>query len=241
MIAYFATDGKEGTLPPYTSCRYNDTKRIVMRSHWGDDAVYLFSEVGGTNAHHGHNDDNAIILFAYGRQLLSDQLYYSYATGTVKNYIESATAHNTVTVDEKNQRNAGRGEINFWETNGIYDNSSNVTKTNADALHTRNILYLRSGFFLVSDYMNPTNAGSTHTYQQLWHMPPDANISLDDATLKGRSNILADANVQVVPVDDGSLTGSIRNGYYVATTADYLRYEKAGSGPVTFDTVLYCK
>ncbi|MBP3360125.1 MAG: S-layer homology domain-containing protein [Clostridia bacterium] len=239
VIAYFATEGREVEPPPYTSYRYNDTKRIVMRSDWGDNAVYLFSDVGGSNAHHGHNDDNAIILFAYGRQLLSDQLYYSYSTGAVKNYIESATAHNTVTVDEKNQRNTSRGEINFWETNSIYDNSSNVTKTNPDALHTRNILYLRSGFILVSDYMNPTSKNASHTYQQLWHMPPDANITLDDVSLKGRSNILADANVQVVPVNDDSMTGSIRNGYYVATTADYLRYEKAGIGPVTFDTVLY--
>ncbi len=244
VIAYFATDGKEGNLPPYTSYMYNDTKRMVMRSDWGENAVYLFSDVGGTKANHGHHDDNAIILCAYGRQLLSDQLYYSYSTGTVKNYIESATAHNTVTVDEKNQHNTGRGQINFWETNSIYDNSSNVTFANQAATvnekHTRNILYLRSGFVLVSDYMKPydTDLGN-HSYQQLWHMPPDAQITLDEDSLAGRSNVLADANVQVIPVNDGTMTGTIENGYYVATTADYLRYEKEGSGPVLFDTVLY--
>ena len=57
----------------------------------------------------GHKDDNAIILSAYGRNLLSDQLFYSYGTGPIKNYLTSAKAHNTITIDGANQSTTKKG------------------------------------------------------------------------------------------------------------------------------------
>ena len=243
-IKYFATDGTEGVRPPYTSYMYPNTKRTIMRSDWGENAVYIFSDVDGSTAFHSHKDDNAIILSAYGRNLLSDQLFYSYGTGPIKDYLTSAKAHNTITIDNANQTTSKKGEINFWETNSIYDNASNVTyasqSSSRNEKHTRNILYLRSGFVLVSDYVKPYAADTTpHVYDQYWHMPPDAKLSLDENSLAARSNVSDEANIQVVPVDDGEMEAAVENGYYIATTADYVKYEKQGSGPVLFDTVLY--
>lgn len=243
-IKYFVTEGKEGMIPPHTSYMYKNTKRTIMRSDWGEDAVYIFSDVDGGTGYHGHKDDNAIILSAYGRNLLSDQLFYSYGTGPIKNYLTSAKAHNTITIDGANQSTTKKGQINHWETNGIYDNTANVTfgsqGSGRNENHTRNILYLRSGFVLVSDYVKPYDSDSgEHVYDQYWHMPPDAKLTLDETSLTARSNVADEANVQVVPVDDGELEAAIENGYYIATTADYAKYQKKGRGPVTFDTVLY--
>ena len=58
----------------------------------------------------------------------------------------------------------------------------------------------------------------------------------DETSLTARSNVADEANVQVVPVDDGELEAAIENGYYIATTADYAKYQKKRPGSGDFMT-----
>lgn len=75
-------------------------------------------------------------------------------------------------------------------------------------------------------------------------MMPGANPTLDDNTKKTKTAFSGAANIQIVPADPDSLTGSLRGGYYCpymnsALSTKFASYVKNMSGNVTFDTILY--
>lgn len=242
-LKYAVSGGTEGTIPPYTSVLYRNYRRMVMRSGWGDNDNYLFTELDGATVNHSHKDDNGIIVSAYGQYLLTDQLFFSYGTGPVKTYLESTRAHNTIEIDNASQGTRTKGTVKYWESNDIYDHTTNESlayRGGSNEKHTRDILYIRPGFWIVGDYVKPNDSDTAqHNYKQHWHMLPDANISLDEDSLTTRTNFVGTANIQVVQANPEDMDATLNNGYYVGTTADYVTYEQQAAGPVIFNTILY--
>ena len=239
----YAVGEEGGMVPDYTSVLYKNYRRMVMRSGWGENDNYLFTDLDGATVQHTHKDDNSIIVKAYGQYLLSDQLFFSYGTGTVKNYLESTRAHNTIEIDNASQGTKKRGNVKYWESNDIYDHTTNESlayQGEKNEKHTRDILYVRPGFWIVGDYVKPTDSDTAqHNYKQHWHMLPDANISLDEGSLTTRTNFSGAANIQIVQANPEDMDAKLNNGYYIGTTADYVTYEQQAVGPVIFNTVLY--
>lgn len=241
-LNYYTGDVDNGEPFPFTSCKYDSERRMVLRSGWGDNDVYLYTDMDGDSVSHAHKDDNSIILSAYGKYLLADPLYASYSDETAK--FGSTAFHNTVEIDGQSHKGGGKGDIRYWETNDIYDHTSNWAKTyrsnGINEWHARNILYIRPGFFLVSDYLKPYDTDTaSHTYRQRWIMPPDADMTIDTDTMTARSNTAATANIQVVQADKTDITLEKVNDRYITTYTDRAVYTKKGSGAVLFDTVLY--
>ena len=241
-LNYYADTGVNRLQFPFTSCKYDSERRIALRSGWGENDVYLYTDMDGGSVSHAHADDNAIIVAAYGKYLLADPLYASYSDSL--STFSSTGFHNTVEIDGATQKGGGKGDIRYWETNSVYDNTSNWSKAyrnnGTNEYHARNILYIRPGFFLVSDYLKPYNTDQkTHTYKQRWIMTPDAEMTVDTATMTARSNTPASPNIQVVQADKEDISLEKVNDRYVNTRSDRAVYTKSGSGPVLFDTVLY--
>ncbi|MBQ4110145.1 MAG: heparinase II/III family protein [Clostridia bacterium] len=257
---YLASDGKEGTAPHWTTIGFTGSENedefvsgvYTMRSGWSDDAVYLYTDVdGNTNPGHGHADDNQIIIKAYGQYLLTDQSFSSYATQRIP--LDSTKYHNTVYIDSVDQNRTGVTEYEKenpvvkqkrFETNSLYDNTTLTTPQNGDhfGLHTRNILYLKPGFFVVNDYLEPTDSDN-HSYEQNWHMLPSANPDIDKNYV-GKSNFTDTANVYVAQANSTGMAASVKDGYFGQGTGSiydshYLSYEKQASGNVLYDTVIY--
>ena len=257
---YLASDGKEGTAPDWTTIGFTGSENedefvsgvYTMRSDWSDDAVYLYTDVdGNTNPGHGHADDNQIIIKAYGQYLLTDQSFSSYATQRIP--LDSTKYHNTVYIDSVDQNRTGVTEYEKanpvvkqkrFATNSLYDNTTLTTPQNGDhfGLHTRNILFLKPGFFVVNDYLEPKDSAK-HSYQQNWHMLPDANPDINE-NFVGKSNFSDTANVYVAQANSTGMTASVKDGYFGQGTGSiydshYLSYEKQASGKVIYDTVIY--
>lgn len=241
-LNYYTGNEDEGEPFPFTSYKYDSERRIVLRSGWGEDDVYLYTDMDGGNVSHAHKDDNAIILAAYRKYLLADPLYASYSDETTK--FASTAFHNTVEIDGKSQSGGGKGDIKNWETNSIFDNTANWSKSyrssGINEWHLRNILYIRPGFFLVSDYLKPyDNDTAEHTYRQRWIMPPDADMTVDTDTMTASSNTASTANIRVVSADKENISLEKVNDRYIGTRTDRAVYTKKASGAVLFDTVLY--
>ena len=241
-LSYYTGDKDNGEPFPFTSCKYDSERRIALRSGWEENDVYLYTDMDGGSVSHAHKDDNAIILAAYGKYLLADPLYASYSDETAK--FSSTAFHNTVEIDGQTQKGGGKGDIKYWETNDIYDNTSNWSKSyrnnGNNEWHARNILYIRPGFFLVSDYLKPQDGDSkSHTYKQRWIMPPDAAMTVDTDTMTARSNTPSTANIQVVQADKEDISLEKVNDRYIGAYSDRAVYTKSGAGAVLFDTVLY--
>lgn len=245
-LMYAATDGKEGTPPSFTSKLFPDGKKVIMRTGWGDNDMYLFTDADGGVGTHSHPDDNAIVVMAHGQYLLVDPLYGTYSGSSIASWLTSTKAHNLVTVNGASQaynKSSAVGKSERWETNNSYDFSTlDSPATTGISSYKRSILFIRNNFWLVNDYLVPTN-GNTNTYVQSWHYLPEAEPSLDSETKISRTN-MPEVNIQVVPVKPEEFSRSeLADGYYSEgqgsiLSAKYTEYEKKQSGTAVFNTVL---
>ena len=144
------------------------------------------------------------------------------------------------------------GSIKDSELNDAYDyitlntpNYLNVSvggqTVNVD--YDRSILFLHSGYVIVTDYLKPQN-NSVNKYSQGWHFLPDANPTIDEETGAVRTNFADSANIQVIPVQQNdTMEKNLLDGWYSYSTgnvqsAKYATYVKNQSGITTFNTVL---
>ena len=240
----FAATG-EGTKPDFTSKYFPNGRKVVMRTSWDENAMYLFTDVDGGVGNHSHPDDNAIVAYAYGQYLLVDPLYGSYSSSTIVDWLKSTKAHNVVNVDGAPQSynsSAAVGTVSRFETNGTYDfSTTDSPATPGISSYKRSVFFLRNKFWLVNDYLAPTGSG-TKKYVQSWHFLPEAGIELDSSSKIVKTN-LSKANIQVVPVNTTDVRASIVPGYYSEgqgsiINADYVEYTQNQSGNTVFNTIL---
>lgn len=248
-LLYAATGGTKGQAPPFESIIFKSGKKVVMRTGWDERANYLFTQMDGGYSSHGQQDDHAISLFAYGKYLIADTSYTG-AQGEANNWLKSAAGHSLVQIDGKDQLAYGSskmGTINDWGSNDHYDFYSGTTPnySTAGVEPTREILFVKPGFWIVSDYLVPDSMTTPHTYEQRWIMMPDANMSIDEGTNIVRSNY-DDVNIQVVPVASstydsvGIEDGLMGGGTGVLNNTQYADYEKTQkTGVQTFNTILF--
>ncbi|MBP1963226.1 DUF7594 domain-containing protein [Paenibacillus aceris] len=241
-LRYVGTSGAEGTKPSYTSILYPDSKSAIMRSGWSPNDRYLFTNVKQA-APHRHPDDNAITYYAYGRPLLVDPGAYSYSDDPIANWLRFSTeAHNTIEINDTAQ-NLSEGWMQDWTDNSKFNFVTGVTQNVPGFKHSRDTLFLKSSFSIVSDVVEAPSG--TNKYQQTWHFLPTAKPTLDASTKKV-STVFGDTygNIQVVPADPEQFTATLDHGYYSnafysVSDATYASYTKNVSGNTTFDTVLY--
>ncbi|MCK9478695.1 MAG: S-layer homology domain-containing protein [Firmicutes bacterium] len=326
-IVWVATRGDEknskarGTPPDFTSYRYWDSRKVVMRTGWDTNALFLYTSADANDGSHGHWDDNNIIVAGYGDSLLSDSGFYAYDSAGMNleiRWLYSSRAHNVMQMNDFSSKSHGSSHDkalpitdgsaldqngrrglrlgNIMEAtvlNDAYDFSRIYSHTYKDLTYRidpvilpgkgdgsiphddgmdykRNILFVRPNFWIISDHMDPVgeNIGKVNKYSQLWHMMPEAGISIDGCigpfennTVKMdsrvantvfvteagngtiRSNRVGGANLMVVPADIDSVEPMLLWGRVHAGTglfnSPYGVFEKQVKGTTSMDTILF--
>lgn len=204
---------------------------------------------GGVKSH-GQNDDLGLNFYAYGQHFLVDPLYHNYTTTLPMNlFLNSTRAHNTIEINGVSQKGgagssgndpAGNPIVNLTggqqgsmhpenrEFNTMYNflraetvNYKNNSAVGGNFTNYRDILFLKNGFAIVTDYVSPDNS-NINTYDQNWHFLPNAGLTLDPVTntatthFEGANLILAPVN-QAHAFDKAQLTDGLvctkrRNG-----------------------------
>lgn len=261
---YAATNGnaKNAKEPAYKSVMYPVGRKAVMRTGWGDDALYLQTQADGSKYSHGHADDLAVIVFAYGQYLLVDPNHNTYIANDQTRWLADTIGHNAVNINGISQAASGHasygygvpGAINRWVSNEGYDFVKAETYNNKEYIgdnlelnkddfeYTRSTLFIKPNYWIVSDYLRPQKyPDQINHYSQNWHMLPEAGVTIDEATGIARTNFEG-PNIQVVPLEpeNYSKIGINGTGYYGSfSNIDYVEMQKEAKGTVTFDTVLY--
>ncbi|MEG1880231.1 MAG: heparinase II/III family protein, partial [Oscillospiraceae bacterium] len=110
ILKWAATDGKEGKAPDYTSILYPVGRKVILRSGWGNDDIYISSNADGNMGGHGHSDDMVLNMFAYGKYLLADPRYINYDTDNpYRTWQISSRGHNVVEINGFSQKGGGFG------------------------------------------------------------------------------------------------------------------------------------
>lgn len=129
------------------------------------------------------------------------------------------------------------------ETNGYVNNElAGGTYEN-----WRDVLFIKPGYFIVTDYIKPENS-NVNTYKQAWHMNIEMDFEVDEDTKNVTTKSPATANLVIAPVDgNNEITVTQRPGLYCPTGTntpilaeyDYITYDKKKAGTVTYNTILY--
>lgn len=247
-LQYIDSQGQKGTEPSWTSHLFENSAYTVLRSGWEKDDTVLFTNVRGGDGGHGHADDNEIVLSAFGKRLLVDSGKFNYdAYSEVRQYALSTRAHNTVLINNTSQRNGWLspstecvGTVHSFVADKNYDFVSQSTKSNASSGHKRSILFIKDGPIVVSDYMTPNDKKSENSFKQLWHMTPEANMSIENESGVIRSNFEDGKNI-IVASGDRDAASYAEDGFYDMgndVRVKYGLFERKSKGNTIMNTVL---
>ncbi|MER6849745.1 heparinase II/III family protein [Streptomyces flaveolus] len=238
QLRYVATSGASGTVPGHTSVTYADTRVAVQRTGWTEKDWYL--RIGADRGNHGHPDELAVQVYAHDRPLLPAMGAYSYATDPTADWLRKTTdAHNTVTIDGQAQDTTASGSVNNVSTPWA-DLADGYTDATPGVRHGRTVLFLHGLGWLISDTLTPADS-EDHTYQQNWHLLPDAAPALDGAM--ARTRFATGTQLRIIPAEPAVVTPTLKDGHYSrityqVTPTQYVSYSLTASGTVHLDTLL---
>ncbi len=260
-IIWYLSNGESGREPKKTAI-YKDSKLVTDRTGWSsnDKMIFMNAKSGGS---HTHKDSLSLLMYAYGRELLTDTGTTTYDSHTEEFQFQRMTSrsHNTIEIDSTAQRAPGLLEDAYDRNSdniNIYANDSAstiraYTTSNKDAVHYRNVTYLKSygGLLLVSDSVKPSDS-NTHTYTQNWHSAVNSNPTVATKiggfsdNVWGYTNFVDGANVmiaQATPYNDvtGGISASLQAGYDEKSstgTTQYFEFKQSGKGNVSYNTAI---
>ena len=190
--------------PPETSKAFDEGGYFVMRDGWTSNSNYLLFDCGphgSLSCGHAHADALSFDLAAQGRTMLVDPGTYSY-TGSkeIRDWFRSSAAHNTLTIDGESSSVPGAGPFSWkhvaqvtpleWISRTQFDFVSGkhdgYERLPAPATHVREILFLKSKYWIIRDRVTTTGA---HRYDLYFHFSgdlPDLDVFVFGAEVKWR-------------------------------------------------------
>ena len=220
---WIATNAKEGTPPEHTSHWFPWAGWAVMRSGWERDDNFLFFDVGPFGYGHQHEDKLAIIVSAYGANLIRDVGSYRYDTSPMRRYVVGPWAHSIVFVDGQTQQRRGMRETyvneepqtNPWFTSDTFDYCEGVydegfgPERELKVEHRRQVLFVKPDYWIVLDTLTPPDEAE-HEYWSLFH------LAGEDAAA-GESSIISTlnddkANLHLIPLGGAPVEADVVTG-----------------------------
>lgn len=263
-MKYVSSSGLNGKMPKEISKFYPDGEYAIMRSGWDtsstlDQQLFLAFENGPYGGWHDHFDWLNFEAYAYGKDLIIDSKKGNYDDVNLAYKCRRSSAHNTVTVDNKDQvlfswLPTGNGKygswansslpdhgVKSWATNSGYDYiNAWITSSNfGNITHSRKIFFVRNEYWIISDIL--TGGSDPHTYEQYFQLPRQ---SLGNTKIDPTSKAVCSTfnNLIIVPADPEELTANIVDGFrgdVTAPNAPTIRYEKTSSAAASFDVLIY--
>lgn len=212
---YVATEGKEGTVPSFTSTWMPWAGWYIMRSGWDTTALHAHFEVGPYSPAHSHEDKLSFLINAYGKRLLTECGTYAYDTSQWRTYALSARAHNITRVDGLDQSRRRLNNVesiryshepmtNRWITNDKFDfgegwyNEGFGQDLDSTVTQYRALAFIKDRYWLMFDVYTPKD-GEKHKYQSWFHLN-STNYKLDPSLCSVQTADTDEPNLAVVPL-----------------------------------------
>jgi hypothetical protein len=178
--------GKEGIEPPSTSACYPKAGYAFLRDRWPtagkDDGWHLALKCGFLSTYHRHDDDNTLLVFAFGEDwLIGSGIYKYHEQDPLRKYLRSPEAQNILTVEgalaDRNVKEARSSISSFSTKNGVTSlrASSNMYP---GFVYERRLVYDRGASTIdLLDVMEPA-AGGRNDFVLRFLVPKDRKISV---------------------------------------------------------------
>ena len=181
--------GKEGARPDFLSLALPYAGTVVMRDSWEPDAVWGCVDMSPFGASHQHEDKLSFVMYAYGKDMLTEAGNYDYDTSEMRKYVKSTRSHNTIRIDGKDQNTRKSWA---WRPEMLHEKADLAFSTTPErdvakaafrlgygagkdcddtVAHVRTVEFLKgdSPRFVITDELTAKDDGE-HAYEQLWHL-----------------------------------------------------------------------
>jgi hypothetical protein len=254
-FAWVLSAGAAGTPPPETRVLFPASGQAVLRSSFGSAKnfkmqTHVLFDVGPYRTIHSHLDALAVHYYSAGRTLLPDSGHYTNEPETDGyDYFRGTSAHNTVVVDGRDQREGTAwAGLSTGGAPGGWAYQSGAHALYDGVVHKRAVVLLRQDLVLVLDDLASETA---HTYDQTWHLFPDADLQMDRLRARALDGVTGKPLVAIQQVLTAtSMTVGVRKGHGTPMEGWYsakfeqkvpgftLRWRRAATKRVQFATLL---
>lgn len=183
LFEYALTSGRSGKRPPQKYIFYPSSGIAIFRSGWGErrpyaDETQVVFDTGPYRTDHSDLDIMTFSAYAEGARIIREGGLFTYEVEhPLYNYFHGTRAHNTVVVDGKDQAR-DEGTSQGLVTGDSWAFVSAEHDAYPGVRHSRTLALFEEGAILVVDALA---SPSSHTYEQLFHLPPEATINAQTA------------------------------------------------------------
>lgn len=162
QLAWFATSGKRGEIPPYTSQQFPASGFYVLRTGWLPDATVTVVKAGPPAFWHNQPDNGTFDYWHAGRNFFPDSGSYVYGGDSTvlaqRDWFRQTRVHNTLTLDNRNLERTD-SKLLLWKTDERQ--TTLVTENPAyDGLtHRRSFYFMNDGVLVIADQAYGTAQG----------------------------------------------------------------------------------
>jgi hypothetical protein len=176
-LDYVYSAGARGTPPTEVAVLFPSSGQAILHSGFRPAPdhtreTHVVFDVGPYRTSHSHLDALAVHVFAGGRPLLVDSGLFSYERSDDFDYFHGTAAHNTVVVDDRDQR-VGSAIAGLTAAGPTWRYQSGRHGLYDGVTHRRAVVLLRPDLILVLDQLT---SAQPHRYDQAWHLPPAATF-----------------------------------------------------------------
>jgi hypothetical protein len=236
-LQYALSAGTRGARPPERHILFPSSGQAILHSPPAralEDDSHVVVDVGPYRTSHSHLDALAVHVYAAGRSQLIDSGLFSYEPGPDHDYFRGTGAHNTVVVDDGDQRE-GTAVAGLGRQGPGWAYQSGRHQLYDGVEHRRGVVLVDTDLVLVVDHLR--SAGE-HRYEQAWHLPPATTLVVSG--LDATSFFGTEPGVSIRPILRGGVTLGQRHGsvdpidgwyserYEVKVPAHALRYRVVG-------------
>jgi heparan-sulfate lyase len=154
LIKYFATEGKEGSLPHYTSYDLPNGGFYTFRNGWSNASTVMVLKAGPPAEFHAQPDNGTFELWVKGRNFTPDTGCYIYSgdeeVTKMRNWFRQTRVHSTLTLNNQNMV-ITKAQQNKWKTSTNLDILTYTNPSYADLNHQRSVLFINQKYFLIID------------------------------------------------------------------------------------------
>ncbi|MDR0940144.1 MAG: heparinase II/III family protein [Mediterranea sp.] len=169
-IKYFATEGREGSLPAYLSKGFLDSGFFVFRNSWGADATQMVLKAGPEAFWHCQPDNGTFELWFNGANLFPDSGSYVYAgDGEVmeeRDWFRQTAVHNTVTLNNKNLETT-QSVTRLWQPEGDVQTLVTENPGYKNLTHRRTVFFVDGTYFVIVDELTGSAKGFVNLHYQM--------------------------------------------------------------------------
>lgn len=187
---YLATNGTMGMEPPFKSIALPYSGAVVMRTGWGPKDIWAYMDCGPVGSGHQHEDKLNVLLWAYGKEMLTEGGIYNYDTSEMRQYVLHTRSHNSVRIDGRGQ-NRCAGYV--WHDDDLHRKAAFEAMLGGDvewcaakyidgygdkrevrAGHYRKLIFHKAAkglrpFFAVVDRLGAKD-DCEHEFEVMWHL-----------------------------------------------------------------------